>query len=129
MKKFKAMLVTENNGEIDLSKQEIPFEDLPDGDVLIRVNYSSINYKDGLVLNGNKGRVIRKFPMIPGIDLAGVVEESSSDDFKKGDEVVATGSGLSEVVWGGFSEFARLDSNKVILLSKPNLTLNKSSNF
>lgn len=118
MNKFKAILVTENNGEIQLSKQEIPIEDLPNGEVLIRVKFSSINYKDGLVLNGNKGKVIRKFPMIPGIDLAGVVEESSSIDFKKGDEVVATGSGLSEIVWGGYSEFARLDSNKIVHLPK-----------
>ena len=54
MKKFKAILVTENEGEFELLKKEIPFEDLPDGEVLIRVNYSSINYKDGLALNGNK---------------------------------------------------------------------------
>ena len=118
MKKFNAIMVTEQNGQIDVIKKEVPFDKLPKGEVLIRVTYSSLNFKDALVLNGNKGKVVRKFPMIPGVDLAGIVEESSNSLFSKGDEVVVTGSGLSETIWGGFSEFASLDSNKIIHLPK-----------
>ena len=118
MNKFNAIVATEENGRVDITKKDMSFDDLPKGEVLIRVIYSSLNFKDGLVLNGNKGKVIRKFPMVPGVDLAGIVEESSNSMFAKGDEVVATGSGLSEVTWGGFSEFARLDSEKIIHLPK-----------
>jgi len=90
---------------------------LPPGEVLVRVHYSSLNYKDGLAVTGKPG-VIRTFPMVPGVDFAGVVEESSSAHFSRGDEVVVTGCGTSEVFWGGYAELARLDQDFVVPLPK-----------
>jgi len=97
---------------------------LPPGEILIRVQYSSLNYKDGLAVTCRPG-VIRKFPMVPGIDLAGVVEESTSPDWKAGDAVIVTGGGLSETVWGGYAELARTDSNIVVGLPE-GITLRQS---
>lgn len=92
-------------------------EALPPGEVLIRVAYSSLNYKDGLALSGRPG-VIRKFPMVPGIDLSGSVMESSVAGFHEGLEVVVTGCGLSETVWGGYAQYARVDAECVVPLPR-----------
>jgi len=92
--------------------------DLQDGDVLVSVEYSSLNYKDGLALTG-KGKVIRKFPMIPGIDLAGTVVESSSAEYKPGDKVVAVGQGLGETRWGGYSQMQRVASDALNRIPEP----------
>ncbi len=97
---------------------------LPPGEVLVRVHYSSLNYKDGLAVTGKPG-VIRTFPMVPGVDFAGVVEESSSAHFSRGDEVVVTGCGTSEVFWGGYAELARLDQDFVVPLP-PGMTLKQA---
>ena len=86
---------------------ELARDDLPDLPVLVRVDYSSLNYKDGLSVTG-KGRIARRFPMVPGIDIVGTVVESESDSFQPGDRVIATGSGLSETEWGAFSAYQRL---------------------
>ena len=83
--------------------------DLPDGDLLIRVHYSSLNYKDALSASGNRG-VTRHYPHVPGIDAAGVVEESSSDDFKPGDQVIATGFDLGMNTSGGYGQYIRITS-------------------
>ncbi len=115
MASFKALLVTQEDGKNKVSFQQLDREALPPGDVLIRVQYSDLNYKDGLAVTGKPG-VIRKFPMVPGIDLAGVVEESATPDFKPGDPVVLTGAGLSETAWGGYAELARVDSKPLIRL-------------
>lgn len=95
---FKALLATQEDGKTNVSFREIDLSELPPGEVLIRVHYSSLNYKDGLAVTGKPG-VIRKYPMVPGVDLAGVVEESSSPLWKAGDSVVVTGCGLSETIW------------------------------
>ena len=87
--------------------------DLPEGDVTVSVAFSSLNYKDGLAVTG-KGRIIRSFPMICGIDLAGTVVESASGDWKEGDEVVVTGWGLSESRPGGYTARQRLTSELVL---------------
>src|SRR5665213_1826638 len=108
MSTFKAVYATQQDGKVQVAIQELDRASLPAGDVLVRVQYSSLNYKDGLAVAGKPG-VIRKFPMVPGIDLAGIVEESSSPMWKKGDAVVLTGSGLSETIWGGYSGYACLD--------------------
>jgi acrylyl-CoA reductase (NADPH) len=119
MPTFKALLATrsadQEDGKTNVAFREMNLSALPAGDVLVRVQYSSLNYKDGLAVTGKPG-VIRKFPMVPGIDLAGVVEESSSPLWKKGDAVVVTGSGLSENIWGGYSEYARLDAQLLVKL-------------
>jgi acrylyl-CoA reductase (NADPH) len=104
---FKGVLVTQQDGKPHAAIQEIPRGQLPSGGVLIRVAYSSLNYKDGLAVTGRPG-VIRRYPMIPGVDLAGTVEESTAPDFKPGDEVVVTGCGTSEFFWGGYAELARI---------------------
>jgi len=115
MDSFKGLLVTQPDGKFAASLQQIPREQLPAGEVLIRVAFSSLNYKDGLAVTGKPG-VIRKYPMVPGVDLAGTVEESSASEFMPGDPVVVTGCGTSETMWGGYAELARLDSKYVVPL-------------
>jgi acrylyl-CoA reductase (NADPH) len=118
---FKALLVTNDNGQFAASMEDVPYESLPAGDVLIRVAYSSLNYKDGLAVTGKPG-VIRQYPMVPGVDLAGTVEESSSPEFNPGDQVVVTGCGTSETIWGGYAQVARMKAGVVTLLP-PGMTL------
>ncbi|HVO99365.1 MAG TPA: MDR family oxidoreductase [Bryobacteraceae bacterium] len=124
MSTFKALLATLDNGKFAASIQQVPVGMLPPGEVLVRVHYSSLNYKDGLAVTGKPG-VIRTFPMVPGVDFAGVVEESTSAHFRPGDEVVVTGCGTSEVFWGGYGELARLDQDFVVPLPK-GMTLKQS---
>ncbi|MCU1486788.1 MAG: NADPH:quinone dehydrogenase [Actinomycetia bacterium] len=92
--------------------QELTDDDLPEGDVTIAVQHSSLNYKDGLAVTG-KGKIIRSYPMVCGIDLAGVVEASDSPDVQVGEEVLVTGWGLSEAHPGGFTERQRVRSEWV----------------
>lgn len=124
MSTFKAVFAQQIEGKPRTSIQQVDRAGLPGGDVLVRVRYSDLNYKDGLAVTGRPG-VIRKYPMIPGIDLAGVVEESSSPDWKPGDEVVVTGCGLSETAWGGYAELARVNVDWLVRLPK-GLTLKQS---
>jgi acrylyl-CoA reductase (NADPH) len=112
---FKALLVTQDNGTFAASLRQIDRSELPAGDVLVRVAYSGLNYKDGLAVTGKPG-VIRKYPMVPGVDFAGVVEESSAPEFKPGDQVVVTGCGTSEIFWGGYAQFARISAEFVVPL-------------
>ncbi len=110
---FKALVATQKDGQFSASIQDVPRSALPEGEVLIRVAYSSLNYKDGLAVTGRPG-VIRTFPMVPGVDLAGTVEESSAPDFKPGDPVVVTGCGTSEFHWGGYAQYARMKAEWVV---------------
>src|SRR5271166_5347514 len=110
---FKALLATNENGKFAAAIQQIPLGVLPPGEVLVRVAYSSLNYKDGLAVTGKPG-VIRTYPMVPGVDFAGTVEESTSSKFKRGDEVVVTGCGTSEVLWCGYAQYARLDAEFIV---------------
>lgn len=93
--------------------QDLTDDQLPDGDVTVAVRYSSLNYKDGLAVTG-KGKIIRSFPMVCGIDLAGTVESSDSSSFKAGDDVVVTGWGLSETTPGGYTQRQRLKSDWLV---------------
>ncbi len=116
MPTFRGLLATQADGKFAARVEQIPKDALPPGDVLVRVRYSSLNYKDGLAVTGRPG-VIRKFPMIPGIDFAGTVEESASPEFRPGDPVVLTGAGAGETAWGGYAELARWNAVDLIKLS------------
>src|SRR5262249_572940 len=96
---------------------EIGLNDLMEGDVVVAVSHSTVNYKDGLALTG-RAPIARKFPMIPGIDLAGTVETSSHPDFKPGDKVLLNGYGLSETHFGGYAEYARVKGDWLVPLPK-----------
>jgi acrylyl-CoA reductase (NADPH) len=111
---YKALLITETSGgkfERSIVQREI--DDLPKGDVLIRVHYSALNYKDGLSATGHKG-ITKKFPHTPGIEAAGRVEESASTKFNKGDEVFLTGYDLGMNTSGAFAEYVRVPADWII---------------
>ena len=107
---FRALVLTQDDeGKTQAEIRELSDSDLPEEDVLVAVEYSSLNYKDGLAITG-KGKIIRDFPMVPGIDLAGTVISSGSDDYQPGDKVVLTGWGVGEKYWGGYSQHQRVRS-------------------
>jgi acrylyl-CoA reductase (NADPH) len=112
---FKAVVVDKAEGGQTVSVRDFDEADLMDGDVTVRVTHSTVNYKDGLALTG-KGPVVRRFPMIPGIDFAGVVETSSHADFKPGDQVVLNGWGVGETHLGAYAEKARVKGDWLIPL-------------
>jgi putative YhdH/YhfP family quinone oxidoreductase len=108
---FKALVVSEEpNQTFSRRITQRPLNELPAADVLIRVHYSSLNYKDALSASGNKG-VTKKYPHTPGIDAAGVVEESIAPEFEPGDEVIVTGNDLGSNTSGGFAEFIRVPAS------------------
>lgn len=121
---FKAIVLAKEDGKVRSSVQELQRAQLPEADVLVRVSYSSLNYKDGLALTGAPG-VIRNYPMIPGIDFSGVVEESSSDEFQIGDEVLLTGWGVGERHYGGMSQYARVKAGWLVPIP-PGLDLKRA---
>ena len=110
MSAFPAIVATEPG---PATLQELTDDQLPNGDVTVAVKYSSLNYKDGLAVSG-KGKIIRSFPMVCGIDLAGTVESSDSQDFQPGDDVVVTGWGLSETSPGGYTQKQRVKSDWLV---------------
>ncbi|CAN0329452.1 unnamed protein product [Discosporangium mesarthrocarpum] len=112
---FKALLLEEADGAVTPSIRDLTIDDLPAGDVTVAVEYSDLNYKDGLVVN-NLGRLVRAFPHVPGIDLAGTVEASDSPDFRSGDRVVLTGWRVGESHWGGYAQKARVDAGWLVPL-------------
>jgi acrylyl-CoA reductase (NADPH) len=116
--RFKAILISKDGNANKVEDVELTPADLMDGDVTVAVSHSTVNYKDGLVLRGNSP-VVRRLPMIPGIDLAGLVEESSHPGFKPGDAVLLNGYGLSETHYGGYAEFARVKGDWLVPLPKP----------
>lgn len=115
--RFKAILIKKEGNAQSVEDVELTPADLMEGDVTVAVAHSTVNYKDGLVITG-RSPVVRKFPMIPGIDLAGTVEESSNPNFKPGDKVVLNGFGLSETHFGGYSELARVKGDWLVPLPK-----------
>lgn len=113
---FNALIVDKaENGDISQAVTEIETDRLPEGDVLINVEYSTLNYKDGLCLTGNGG-LVRTYPHVPGIDYAGTVAESGDDRFRPGDKVVLTGWRVGEVHWGGYAQKARAKADWLVPL-------------
>ena len=106
---FKALLARENG----VAFEELTDADLPKDGVLVDVAYSSLNYKDGLAVTG-RGRIVRKFPMVVGIDLAGTVVASDTDEFRPGDRILGTGQGLGELHWGGYSPRQRVPAHAIV---------------
>ena len=104
---FKAWWATEDDGKVKVELCDVADADLPPNEVTVAVKYSTINYKDGMAVQGNINKIMRSLPMAPGIDYAGVVESSDSPKFSAGDEVVLTGWGVGENVSGGLSQRAR----------------------
>lgn len=124
---FSALIVKEQDGKFirEIAKRDLT--DLPEGDVLIKVKYSSLNYKDALSASGNKG-VTRVYPHTPGIDAAGIVEASESSMFTKGQEVIVTGYDLGMNTSGGFGQYIRVPASWIV--KKPeNLSLKESMIF
>jgi acrylyl-CoA reductase (NADPH) len=115
MDTFQALVVDRHDDRVQAAIKTLQVNDLPDGDVLVSIAYSSLNYKDGLAITG-KGKIIRNYPMVPGIDFAGTVVESQSPNFKPGDQVVLTGWGVGERHWGGFSQMARVKAEWLVPL-------------
>lgn len=111
---FKALLLSKSpEGQQNAEWTELSDADLMPGDVLVRVTHSTINYKDGLALTG-KAPVVRRWPMIPGIDFAGRVEQSSHPDFKPGDNVILNGWGAGETHYGGYAQYARVSGDRLV---------------
>ncbi len=119
--KYKAYLVDELDGVYSGSIKELEMREILEGNVLIRVRYSSLNYKDALAASGVKG-VASSYPFVPGIDVAGEIIESSSDKFKTGDQVLATGYKIGMSVFGGFGELVQIPEDWVVPLPS-NLSL------
>lgn len=112
---FKGILINKDDNGYRAQLTSLDESQLPDGDVTVRVAYSTLNYKDGLAITG-KGPIVRAFPMVPGIDLAGTVEQSSNPEFKPGDAVLLNGWGVGEGHWGGLAQMARLEGKWLIPL-------------
>ena len=122
--KFKAIVINNQNEKFTRDIKEIDKNDLKDGNVLVNIEYSSLNYKDALILN-NGGKIVRKFPFVPGIDFSGKVVESEDNKFKKDDKVILTGFRVGEAYFGGFSQYAKVDSN--FLIKTPDSLDNKKA--
>jgi acrylyl-CoA reductase (NADPH) len=115
MSDFKALVLHETDGKVAARIERQPESALPPGEVTVAVEYSTLNYKDGLILNG-LGRLVRKYPHVPGIDFAGTVESSQSPEYKPGDKVILTGWRVGEVQWGGYAEKARVKASYLVKL-------------
>jgi len=111
--KFKALIIDNQNENFTRSIQDLDTSALKDGNVLVKVDYSSLNYKDAMILKDG-GRIIRNFPFVPGIDFSGNVVESEDTNFKSGDRVILTGFRVGEAFFGGFSQYAKVNSNFLI---------------
>ncbi|HML09428.1 MAG TPA: MDR family oxidoreductase [Stellaceae bacterium] len=115
MGSFRALVLHESGGKISSRIETVDEERLPEGDVTVAIDYSTLNYKDGMVLQG-QGRLVRAYPHVPGIDFAGTVERSQSPAFKPGDQVVLTGWRVGELQWGGYAEKARVKADHLVPL-------------
>lgn len=127
MDTFKALLLEQPDGQLQVSIKQLPLTALPAGEVLVAIAYASLNYKDGLAITG-KGKIARHYPLIPGVDFAGTVKESQVATFKPGDQVILTGWGVGERHWGGFAQLARVKAEWLLPLPK-GLSLQQAMGF
>lgn len=111
--KFKALLLEEHHGNLHSAVKSLPFAELPDGEVLIKVEYSTLNYKDALIMMGI-GQMVKHYPIVPGVDFAGVVVDSADPSLKKNDRVILTGWRYGELHWGGYAQYARAKAEHLI---------------
>ena len=123
-KKFKAIVIDNQNNEFSRKISELDITQLKDGNVLVKIDYSGLNYKDALILKDG-GRIVKNYPFVPGIDFSGVVEESEDNKFKKGDRVILTGFRVGEIYYGGFSQYAKVNAD--FLVKAPNNLTNHQS--
>ena len=112
---FKALVVSELDGSVTSEVKQLEESDLPEGDLTIRVENSTLNYKDGMVVKG-LGRLVRTYPHVPGVDMAGRVVESQNPAFRAGDGVLVTGFRVGEAFWGGYTQLARVNSSYALKL-------------
>ena len=112
---FTALVLDERDGEIAATLRQVGADELPEGDVMVAVSHSTLNYKDGMILGG-LGRLVRSYPHVPGIDFAGRVETSASPDYSPGDPVVLTGWRVGELRWGGYAQKARVEAGWLVRL-------------
>jgi acrylyl-CoA reductase (NADPH) len=117
MTSFDALVLHQTDGKVTAGIERKTIDDLPLGDVLVRISHSTLNYKDGMILNGI-GRLVRAYPHIPGVDFVGTVEASDSPDWRPGDAVILTGWRVGEVHWGGYAGYARVDAGWLVPLPK-----------
>ena len=115
-KKFKALVVNQDGENFTREVKFIEKNFLKHGDVLVKVDFSGLNFKDALILK-NGARLVKEFPHIPGIDFSGKVEESQNDKFKSGDEIISTGWRVGEIFYGGYSQYAKVNGD--FLVKKP----------
>src|SRR5436309_164294 len=115
---FTALLLTQEDKRTVARFERMEREQLPPGDVTVRIEYSSLNFKDALAVTG-RGAIVKQWPLVPGIDLAGVVERSDDPAWRPGDRVVVNGWGLGETHWGGFAQRARLQAGWLLALPPP----------
>ena len=116
-KKFKAIVINNQNENFTREVKELGTDVFKDGNVLVKIDYSGLNYKDALILN-NGGRIVKNYPFVPGIDFSGTVEESEDGKFKKGDRIILTGFRVGEVYFGGFAGYAKVNSSFLVKAPK-----------
>jgi acrylyl-CoA reductase (NADPH) len=115
MSDVKALVLREAEGKVGAGIERLPQSALPPGEVTVAVEYSTLNYKDGLILNG-LGRLVRKYPHVPGVDFAGTVERSEVSEWQPGDKVILTGWRVGELHWGGYAQKARVKASQLVRL-------------
>jgi len=113
---FKAIVLNQSGEKFSREVKTIDKSFLKDGDVLVKIDYSDLNFKDAMILK-NGGKLIKEYPRIPGVDFAGTIEESNVSDFKKGDQVIVNGSRVGELYHGGYSQYAKV--KKEFIIKKP----------
>ena len=116
-KKFKAVVIDNQNDKFSREIKDLDIDALKDGNVLVKIDYSTLNYKDALILN-NGGRIVKKYPFVPGIDFSGTVEHSEDDKFKQGDRIILTGFRVGEIYFGGFAGYAKVNSDFLVKAPK-----------